>query len=137
MTLEMSAELRALGRLVTAVPRVRPIDEPDGSPRPGTGWLPGVATGKAALDDPAGWYQHSIAATSGGLGVRAMSLAVQNLSPIERAETQVFTRHTLNSTDARIRPFRLPADSYTFAPATWSVFVKADQHVVTHAGVLY
>lgn len=132
MTLQTSAELLAISQLLAAAPA-----PPASVPRPAPDWLKGTPTSQSALDDPLGWYQHSIATAPGASGVRAVNLAVKHLSPVERAETRAFTRHTLDSTDDRIHPFRLPADTYTFAPPSWSVFVKADQHIVTHAGVLY
>jgi GNAT superfamily N-acetyltransferase len=70
-------------------------------------------------------------------GARVLSLAVNNLSSTERAETRAFTRHTLDSADGSMRPFALPADTYTWAAASWCALVKGNQHVVTHAGIMY
>jgi GNAT superfamily N-acetyltransferase len=100
-------------------------------------WLPGASTNKSALDDPDGWYQRALTMDTGTSGARVLSLAVNNLSPSERAETRTFTRHTLDSTDGRMHPFALPADTYTWAAASWCVLVKGDQHVVTQAGIMY
>jgi GNAT superfamily N-acetyltransferase len=66
-----------------------------------------------------------------------MHLAEANLSSDERTETQTFTRHTLERHAGRLRPFALPADSYSWTPPAWSALVKADQHVVSHAGIIY
>src|SRR2546429_435006 len=76
-----------------------------------TGWLPGVSTSGVAMHDSAGWYRRALATDLATSGVRVLSLAVKNLSPLERADTHAFTRHTLDATDMRIRPFRLPADT--------------------------
>jgi aminoglycoside 2'-N-acetyltransferase I len=137
--LDRITELLGTTRLVVA-PRVEPVHPEAGIhqiPPAAAHWLPAVSTSKAALDDPQGWYQRTLAAGTAALGVNVSQLAVGNLSPEERHETQEFTRHTLDRGVGRVRPFALPADSYSWTPPTWSVLVKADQRVVTHAGIIY
>ncbi len=64
-------------------------------------------------------------------------LAVKSLSMREQEDTQAFTRHTLDRRDGRVRPFALRADRYAWETPTWAVLVKAEQRVVSHAGILY
>jgi GNAT superfamily N-acetyltransferase len=125
---------------VVVAPLVEPVHPESGSqkiPRTTARWLPAVSTSKAALDDPQGWYQRTLAMEVVTAGVKLMQLAVDNLSPEEHGQTQAFTRHTLQRSMGRVRPFALPADSYTWAAPTWSALVKADERVVTHVGILY
>lgn len=68
--------------------------------------------------------------------IRTELLAVTGLSPAERDEARAFTRHVIGAQDGRVRPFALPADGYRWSGPTWSVLVKADGHVVSHAGLL-
>jgi Acetyltransferase (GNAT) domain len=97
-------------------------------------WMPGVSTGKAELDDPHGWYRQVLNADT---SLNVLPLAVSSLSPGELLETRAFTRHTLERRVGRVRPFQLPADSYSWSAQSWSMLVKADGHVVAHAGILY
>ncbi len=83
--------------------------------------IPSVATPLKRADRPA---------------IRTELLAVRSLSDVEREEASGFTRHVLGATDGRVRPFALLADTYRWARPTWSVLVKADGHVVSHAGIL-
>jgi GNAT superfamily N-acetyltransferase len=99
--------------------------------------LPGVSTGTAELDDPHGWYQQVLKADAAASGVNVLALAVSSLSPDELHETRMFTRHTLEHTAGRVRPLELPADSYSWSAPSWSMLVKADGHVVAHAGIVY
>jgi GNAT superfamily N-acetyltransferase len=99
-------------------------------------WVPGVST-RDALDDPRSWYQHALTAAAVTTGVEVLQLAVENLSPDELQQARAFTRHALQRSFAGVRPFALPADSYTWAWPSWSALVKADQRVVAHAGVIY
>lgn len=103
----------------------------------GREWLTSVKHTPVQKADPQGWYQQALIANGPTPGVHVLQLAESNLSSSERIQTRAFTRHTLERTDPHIRPFALPADKYTTAETTWSVMVKADQRVVTHAGVLY
>jgi GNAT superfamily N-acetyltransferase len=100
-------------------------------------WLAAVPTAPADNSDPNGWYQRALSAEAATRGVNVLSLAVSSLSPRERAETHTLTRHTLEPMDPHLQPFALPANRYTWAAPTWSVMVKADQRVVTHAGIVY
>ena len=123
-----------IGPLVEAVhPEVGSQKIPQTTAR----WPPAVSTSKATLDDPQGWYQHALAADAVVSGVNVLPLAVSSFSPEERRETHMFTRHTLEPSVGRIRPFALPADSYSWAAPSWAMLVKADGHVVTHAGIVY
>jgi GNAT superfamily N-acetyltransferase len=103
----------------------------------GPEWLTSVKHTSVEKENPEGWYQRALTANGPTPGATVLQLAETNLSPRERAETRAFTRHTLERTDPHVHPFALPADRYTFAAPTWSVMVKADQRVVTHAGILY
>jgi GNAT superfamily N-acetyltransferase len=100
-------------------------------------WLPGMPPTAHDKDDPDGWYQRALIADAVNPGANVLRLAATSLSLRERAETRAFTRHSLESLDPHTRPYALPADRYTWAAPTWSVMVKADQSVVTHAGILY
>jgi GNAT superfamily N-acetyltransferase len=106
-------------------------------PRPATQWLAAVATSKGGLESPHGRYQRTLAADSVTARVNVLQLAVANLSPEERRQTQAFTRHTLERNVGRVRPLALPADSYSWTAPTWSALVKADLRVVAHAGIVY
>ena len=104
---------------------------------PSAHWLPAVSTKSDALDDPRGWYQRALTADAASTGVNVLQLAVGNLSPDERQQAQTFTRHTLQRSVGRVRPFALPAKSYTWAWPNWSALIKADQRVVAHVGIMY
>src|SRR5579862_4506305 len=105
---------------------------------PATTWLPGVSTSSKALNDPLGWYQQALVGELHPTNhVKIIQLAAENLSPEEHQQTSAFSRHTLQRTADRTRPLSLPADTYTWAAPTWSAMVKADDHVVTHAGIIY
>jgi Nodulation protein A (NodA) len=139
MAIDRITELLDTTRLVVAPP-VEPVQPEAGTQlvrRATPRWLPAVSTSKAALNDPQGWYQRTLVADAAAPGVSILQLAVGNLSPEELHETQAFTRHTLDRSVERIRPFALPADSYSWTAPTWAVLVKADQRVVTHAGIIY
>jgi len=103
----------------------------------GREWLTSVRHTPVEKADPLGWYQLALTANAVTPGVQVLQLAETNLSPRERTEVRAFTRHTLERTDPHVHPFALPADRYTSAAPTWSAMVKADQRVVTHAGILY
>jgi hypothetical protein len=125
---------------VVVAPRVEPVAAEAGSrqpPRLSAHSLPAVSTSRDALRDPRGWYQRALTADAVTTGVNVLQLAVENLSPDEREQAQAFTRHTLQRSGGRVRPFALPADSYTWAWPTWSALIKADQRVVAHAGIIY
>jgi hypothetical protein len=111
--------------------------EPFPVPTAHAAWLKAVPTTPADKSDPNGWYQRALDAEATIRGVNVLSLAVRSLSPLERAQTRTFTRHTLEPMDPHLRPFALLADRYAWAEPTWSVMVKGDQRVVTHTGVLY
>jgi GNAT superfamily N-acetyltransferase len=129
------SELLDTTPLVVGVPgEPATIQQP---PPPSAHWLPGVATSRDALQDPQGWYQRALTKEAVSTGVDVLQLAVGNLSPDERQQAQAFTRHTLQRSVGRVRPFALPANSYTWAWPTWSALVKADQRVVAHAGIVY
>ena len=96
-----------------------------------------MSTSREALEDPQGWYQRAVTADAVSTGVNVLQLAVENLSLDERQQAQAFTRHTLQRSIERVRPFALPANSYTWAWPTWSALVKADQRLVAHAGIIY
>jgi GNAT superfamily N-acetyltransferase len=100
-------------------------------------WLAAVSPTTAATGDPTGWYQRALAMHPVVAGARISQLAVANLSADERQQTRAFSRHTLERGLGRIRPFALPADSYSWTAPTWSVLVKADLRVVAHAGITY
>lgn len=125
-------------RVVVAplVERVHPESGSQEIPRTTARWLPAVSTSKAALDDPRGWYERALGVDALS-GVSVLPLAVSSFSPEERRETQMFTRHTLEPCVGRVRPFALPADSYSWAAPIWSMLVKADGRVVAHAGIVY
>ena len=115
-----------------------PVPEANGIPPSATRWLPAASTSREALADRQGWYQRRLAAqlrTTPGTAV--VHLAVENLSPAERQETSMFTRHTLRRSVDRVRPLALRADTYTWIGPTWSAMVKQDARVVTHVGILY
>ena len=117
MAIDRITELLDATLLVVA-PRVEPvppealIQQP---PRPSAHWLPAVSTSSYTLDDPRGWYQRALTADAATTGVNVLQLAVGNLSPDERQQAQAFTRHTLQRSVGRVRPFALPANSYTWA----------------------
>ena len=139
MAIDRITELLDTTRLLVAAP-IEPVHPDPGIqqiPQATSRWLAAASTSKTALDDPHGWYQRTLAADAAALGLNVLQLAVGNLSPEERQETQVFTRHTLDRSVERTRPLALPADSYAWTAPTWSVLVKADQRVVTHAGIIY
>jgi GNAT superfamily N-acetyltransferase len=139
MTIDGITELLDTTRLVVAPP-VEPVhpeaDIQQVRSAPAQ-WLAAVSTSSAALADPHGWYQRTIAAEAVASGVKVLQLAVAHLSDAERHETRAFTRHTLEGGIERIRPLALAASSYTWAAPTWSVLVEADGRVVAHAGILY
>jgi hypothetical protein len=127
-------------RLLVATPDPKLMSatvEPVAAPSERAAWLTAVPNTPADQRAPNGWYQHALSAEAGKRGVNVLCLAVSSLSPRERAETHTFTRHTLEPMDPHLRPFALRANLYTWAAPTWSVMVKADQRVVTHAGILY
>jgi GNAT superfamily N-acetyltransferase len=103
----------------------------------GPEWLTSVRHTPVEKANPDGWYQHALTANGPVTGPNVVQLAETNLSPRERAEVKAFTRHTLERSDPHVHPFALPADRYTTSAPSWSVMVKADQQVVTHAGILY
>ena len=88
-------------------------------------------------DDAARWHLRHARNTGTTAGIWVQLLASQSLSTEEQAETRVFTRHVLGASQASVRPFRLPADQYGWAPPEWTVLVKAGGHVVSQAGILY
>jgi GNAT superfamily N-acetyltransferase len=100
-------------------------------------WLAAVSTGRAELDDPHGWYRQALNADTAVSGANVLALAISSFSPDELQETRTFTRHTLERTAGRVRPFELPADSYSWSTPSWSMLVKANGHVVAHAGIVY
>jgi len=111
MAIDRITELLDTTRLLVAAP-IEPVHPDPGIqqiPQATSRWLAAASTSKTALDDPHGWYQRTLAADAAALGVNVLQLAVGNLSPEERQETQVFTRHTLDRSVGRIRPFALPA----------------------------
>ena len=127
-------------QLLVAVPGPKLLSatvEPVAVPMERAAWLAAVPTAPADNSDPYGWYQRTLSADADTRGVKILSMAESSLSPRERAETHLFTRHTLEPMDAHLQPFALLADRYTWAQPMWSVMVKADQRVVTHAGILY
>jgi GNAT superfamily N-acetyltransferase len=100
-------------------------------------WLPGVSPSSPTISDPGGWYQRALATHPVIAGATISQLSVVNLSTDERQQTLAFTRHTLDRAVGRVRPFALPADSYSWTAPTWSVLVKAQSRVVAHAGITY
>ena len=130
MAIDRITELLDTTPLVVA-PRVEPAPPEAGiqqPPRPSAHWLPAVLTSSDALDDPQGWYQRALTADAGTTGVNVLQLAVGNPSPDERQQAQAFTQHTLQRTVGRVRPFALPANSYTWA---WPTVGKATAFVGT------
>src|SRR5205807_895717 len=95
-------------------------------PRPSAHWLPAVLTSSDALDDPQGWSQRALTADAGTTGANVLQLAVGNPSPDERQQAQAFKQHTLQRSVGRVRPFALPANSYTRA---WPTVGKATAFV--------
>lgn len=139
MVLHSIDPLRDTTRLVVA-PSVGPTSPASGVeplPQATVHWLAAVSASKAALEDRQAWYQRALTADAVTTGVNVLQLAAANLSSEERRQTQVFTRHTLERSIGRVRPFALPADSYRWTVPTWSALVKIDQRVVTHAGIMY
>jgi GNAT superfamily N-acetyltransferase len=132
VTLDKTAELINTLPLVLA-----PAADAPPVPTPATRWLPAVSTSRKALDDPQGWYRRMLAQVRPGAAIKVVQLATANLSPEEFQQTSTFTRHTLQRGMDRIRPLSLPADTYTWAAPSWSAMVKADDRVVTHAGIIY
>lgn len=102
-----------------------------------TYWLSGVPTDSAVKGDPQGWFQRALAVDTARARVNVLQFAVENLSPDERRQTLAFTRHTLDHTLGTVRPFALPADTYSWTPPSWSALIKSDQRVVAHAGIIY
>jgi hypothetical protein len=101
-------------------------------------WLPAVSTSREALAEPHGWYQRALATeTRVRSQVNVMHLAAGSLSFDERREVAAFTRHTLERNAERVRPFGLPADSYSWTRPSWSSLVKREQHIVSHVGIIY
>jgi aminoglycoside 2'-N-acetyltransferase I len=100
-------------------------------------WLPGVPTDSAMKGDPQGWFQRALMVDTAAARVNVLQLAVENLSPDERRQTLAFTRHTLDHTLGAVRPFALPADTYSWNPPSWSALIKSGQRVVAHAGIIY
>jgi GNAT superfamily N-acetyltransferase len=132
VTVDATAELINLRPLALLTVDTDPI------PTPTTQWLPAVSTSREAQDDPRGWYQRTLAEEMPtAAGVRVIQLATENLSPEERQQTSAFTRHTLQRSQDRVRPLSLLADTYSWTSPTWSAMVKADERVVTHAGIIY
>ena len=135
MAIDRISELLDTTPLVVATPGERAaIQLPPQRPEH---WLPAVSASRDALEDPQGWYQRELTEESVTTGINVVQLAVGNLSPDERLQAEAFTRHTLQRSLERVRPFALPANSYTWASPTWSALVKADQRVVAHAGIMY
>ena len=135
MAISRITELLDLAPLVVATPaEPAAIQQPA---QPSEHWLPAVSTSREALDDPRGWYQRALGAEADRAHAKVVQLAVANLSPDERSQAREFTRHALQRSAGRGRPFALPADSYTNAWPTWSVLVKAEQRAVAHAGTIY
>ena len=133
VTLETAAELMNGHALPLA-----PVPDAEAIALPATGWLPAVSTNPKTLDDPHGWYQQTLVAElHAATHVKVIHLATANLSAEERQQTSDFTRHTLQRSVDRVRPFSLPADTYSWATPTWSTMVRADERVVTHVGILY
>ena len=133
VTVDIAAEVMNGHALPTA-----PVADGNGIPPPGTRWLPAVSTSQEALDDRQGWYQRTLATEMRTTtAINVIHLAVNNLSSEEREQTSAFTRHTLGTSLDRVRPFSLPADTYTWSGPTWSAIVKQDGRVVTHVGILY
>ncbi len=102
-----------------------------------TYWLSGVPTDSAVKGDPQGWFQRALAVDTARARVNVLQFAVENLSPDERRQTLAFTRHTLDHTLGTVRPFALPADTYSWTRPSWSALIKSDQRVVAHAGIIY
>jgi GNAT superfamily N-acetyltransferase len=135
VAIDRISELLDMTPLVVAVPGEPATIQPP--PLPSVHWLPGVVASPDALSDPHGWYQRGLTEDAVGTGVNVVQLAIGNLSPDERQQAQAFTRHTLQRSVERVRPFALPANSYTWASPTWFALVKAEQRVVAHAGIIY
>ncbi|TME99249.1 MAG: hypothetical protein E6I52_16265 [Chloroflexi bacterium] len=87
-----------------------------------------MLTSSDALDDPQGWSQRALTADAGTTGANVLQLAVGNPSPDERQQAQAFKQHTLQRSVGRVRPFALPANSYTWA---WPTVGKATAFVGT------
>ena len=84
-------------------------------------WLTSVSHTPVEEADPSGWYQQALRVGNGVTpGVNVLQLAETNLSARERSDLKAFTD-----------------DRYTSAAPSWSIMVKVDQRVVTHAGMLY
>lgn len=101
-----------------------------------TQWMPGVPTSEVN-DDRRGWVQRALAVDAAPAAVNVSQFAVENLSPDERRQTQAFTRHALDHTVGTVRPFALPADTYSWTAPSWSALIKSGQRVIGHAGIIY
>ena len=139
MAIDRITELRETAPLVVppSIDPMYPVSGIEPTPQGSVHWLPAASAAKAALADPRGWYQRALTADAVTTGVNVLQLAAANLSPEEHEQTRAFTRHTLDRSPDRLRPFALPADSYSWTAPTWSALIKADRRVVAHAGIMY
>ena len=99
-------------------------------------WLPGTPTDAVIRNDPLGWFHHAQTADSGTSQRNVQRLAATHLSARERGEIQTLMCHPRAPTDRRTSAFP-QTDAYEWSAPTWSVMVKANQRVVTHAGIVY
>jgi hypothetical protein len=80
-------------------------------------WLEGALLTPNERNDSEGWYQRALRADRVTQGISIQRLAFESLSPHEREEMYAFTRHTLERTDGRVRPFALAVDQYNVGTA--------------------
>src|SRR5262245_54054107 len=100
-------------------------------------WFPVTPLTTASRSDPNGWYQQAVAVDTAGFTRNVLRLAIANLSPSERAETQILTCHHLARVDSNDDAIRRASDQPLWSALMWSAMVKAGPRVVTHAGIVY
>jgi len=105
-------------------------------PIPPVGWLTAVPPTAACKSDPQGWYQHALAVDTANAGTHVLRLAVANLSPAEREAVRALSPIPPVEVGARAA-LALAADQDPSEAITWSVIAKADEQVVSSAGILY
>src|SRR5919202_2713539 len=113
------------------------IGEPGEIRTPPAAWLTAVPLTSAARVDARGWYQHALGVDSASVAKDVVRLAVRDLSPSEREATHALTPHPLVGMDADGNILAVTPEQDVLAALNWSVMARADQRVVTHAGILY
>jgi hypothetical protein len=100
-------------------------------------WLEGALLTPNERNDSEGCDQRALRADRVTQGMNIQPLAFESLSPQERQETYAFTRHALERTDGRVRPFALAVDQYTWARPRGPSWSKEGPARGTHVGILY